>query len=147
MDEQKPESGQTADSTGGSPGGGWSPGQPAPYGQSQPPTRRHHFSRGWIPAIVLVILGIVFLVRNAVGGGGLHNWWALFILIPAFGSFATAFTTYRSTGRMTGGVIRSVIWGILFLFLVAVFIFDLPWDKIWPVFLILVGLSLFWRKD
>jgi hypothetical protein len=145
MDEQPPQDGQSPNPT-GSGGGAWGSSSGGAPGRS--PERRSHISRGWIPAIVLVLVGIVFLIRNAVGGGGgLHNWWALFILIPALGSFGTAYTSYRSAGRLTGAVLRSVLWGILFLFLVAVFIFDLPWDKIWPVFLILIGLSLFWRRD
>jgi hypothetical protein len=145
MDEQTPQDGQSPNPA-GSGGGGWGPFPGATPGR--PSERRSHFSRGWIPAVVLVLVGIVFLIKNAVGvGEGLHNWWALFILIPAFGSFGTAYTSYRSAGRVTGAVVRSILWGILFLFLIAVFIFSLPWDKIWPVFLILVGLSLFWRRD
>ena len=37
----------------------------------------------WIPGIALIGLGIVFLIQNYLGEE-IHNWWALFILIPVF---------------------------------------------------------------
>jgi len=43
---------------------------------------------GWLPSFSSS-LGVVLLVQNVSGKADfLHNWWALFILIPAIGSFA-----------------------------------------------------------
>jgi hypothetical protein len=39
---------------------------------------------GWIVGGVLIVLGVYFIIQH-VAGFSLHNWWALFILIPATG--------------------------------------------------------------
>lgn len=46
------------------------------------PARRSRYGT-WIPGIVLIGLGLIFLVQEYFGYQ-IHNWWALFILIPAF---------------------------------------------------------------
>ena len=52
---------------------------------------------GWAVGTIVIIIGVVFLGKNAGWFGtdwGFHNWWALFILIPTFGSFAGAWRAY-----------------------------------------------------
>jgi hypothetical protein len=43
----------------------------------------------WLPGMILILLGGIFLAQNYFGAT-LHNWWALFILIPAIGTLTTA---------------------------------------------------------
>ena len=46
---------------------------------------RPSFHRGsnWGSGVALIVIGVIFLVANTTNFH-LHNWWALFILIPAF---------------------------------------------------------------
>jgi len=96
----------------------------------------------WFVGIVLIAVGLIFLLRNTVWGFALDNWWALFILIPAAGSFGTAWNLYRkNNGRMTQAAIGPLMGGLFGLFVAGVFLFNLNWGRIWPVFLILAGLG------
>lgn len=71
----------------------------------------------WIPGIVLIGLGVIFLVQNYMGEQ-LRNWWALFLLIPVLFTLERGYSSYKA-GR-TGEVI----------------------GQLWPSFLIIGGLSL-----
>lgn len=97
-----------------------------------------------IAGLLLVILGAAFLLQNA----GyfiipLKNWGALFILIPAFGSFSRAVWIYRAEGNQLTVRARGAFFlGIMLVIITAVILFDLNW-LIWgPVLIILVGLGL-----
>ncbi len=96
----------------------------------------------WIAGGVLILLGVVFIVRN-VTGFSLDNWWALFILIPALGSLVTSYQIYERKGRKFTAASRGPLVGGLFLVgLTAVFLFKLDWGRIWPFVLILAGLGV-----
>ncbi len=102
-------------------------------------------------AVVLIVIGVVFLIKNAgwTGDWTFNNWWALFILIPAIGSFGNAWSSYASAGRrFTAAVGRSLMFGVLFVAITVIFLLQLNWDKVWPVILIIVGLGLVfgWRR-
>ena len=104
----------------------------------EPPSRRP----GWIAGGILILLGIIFIVRN-VAGLSLGNWWALFILIPALGSLVTAFQMYERNGRRFTSASRGpLIGGLVLIAVSAVFFFNLDWGKVWPLFLILAGLGV-----
>lgn len=114
--------------------------------QEQTPEPRHedpHPPRpAWIAGGVLILLGIIFIVRN-VAGLSLGNWWALFILIPAIGSLLTAFRMYERNDRHFTSASRGpLIGGLILLAVTAIFLFHLDWAKVWPLILILVGLGL-----
>lgn len=109
---------------------------------TQPVRRKYTYSRSsgsWLPGLVLIVLGAVFLVQNYFGAT-LQNWWALFILIPAFGALGAAYEDLRAgdpeaaTGPLIGG--------LAFLALTVAFLLDLPLGQLWPVGLIVVGLAL-----
>lgn len=104
-------------------------------------TREHGQSRIWW-GLVLIFLGILFLLQR-MGITTFRNWWALFILIPAFSSFAAAIEFFRRQGYVSYAVVNSLVGG-LFPLAVAIFFFlDLNWAIYWPVFIILGGLSIF----
>ncbi len=46
------------------------------------------WSGSWF-GFALIAVGVLFLVQNYLGYE-LHNWWALFVLIPAVGFFSSA---------------------------------------------------------
>ena len=89
---------------------------------------------------MLILIGVVFLVRN-ISGLSLDNWWALFILIPAITSLGNAWRTYRSSDRHSSAVRGSLVGGLMMLVVAMIFLFELDWGMIWPVFLIIAGLG------
>lgn len=93
----------------------------------------------WIVGGVLILVGIVFILRN-ITGVELHNWWALFILIPALGSLATAWQMFVRNGRRFTAASRGpLIGGLVLLAISAIFLFSLDWAVAWPFILILAG--------
>ena len=94
----------------------------------------------WLIGATLIVLGLLFMLQNA-GALQLNNWWALFILLPAIGSFATAYGSYRSQGRLTAAGRGALIGGLVLTAIAAFFLFDLAWGKLWPLLLILAGIG------
>ena len=100
-----------------------------------------------IGAEILIAVGVVFLLQN-LGYSIPGNWWALFILIPAAFAFAGAWRAYVANGRKFGpGVTGSLITGLVLIALTLVFLFDFDvnWDIVWPVVLIVIGARLLIR--
>ncbi len=103
--------------------------------------RRRGGAPSWAIGGVLIVVGIVFLLRN-VTGLVFANWWALFILIPAIGSLVTAYRMWENNDRRFTAASRGpLIGGIILLGVTAVFIFSLDWGRVWPLFIILIGLG------
>ena len=101
-----------------------------------------HGRGAWIGGVILVCIGIFLLLQN-MGMIFLHNWWALFILIPALGSFGSAYTLYRNSGdRLTYAARGALISGLFFSFLAATLLFNLEFGLFWPVLLIMAGAAL-----
>lgn len=101
--------------------------------------RERGWSNAWL-GVGLIALGVLFLVQNYLGYE-LHNWWALFILIPAIGSFGAAYSVWREHGSTTAAA-GSLTMGILFTAVAAIFLLSLPWGRVWPVFIILAGVGM-----
>jgi hypothetical protein len=79
-------------------------------------------------ALLLILLGVFFLLQR-VSDFSLQNWWALFILIPTFSAFSTAFSLWQRSGRFSFGV-WSTFYGGLFPLLVALmFLLNLSWGR------------------
>ena len=97
----------------------------------------------WIPGLALIGLGVVFLIQNYLGRE-IHNWWALFILLPVFFTLERGYTSLQA-GR-TAEAIGQLIGGLLLVALIVIFLFDLPFPQIWPIFLIIGGLSLLFSR-
>jgi hypothetical protein len=89
--------------------------------------------------LILVFIGLVFLLQQF--GFSLHNWWAVFILIPAFGSLGTAVSIFQRTGRFNYAVRSSLFSGLIVLMVALMFFLELNWGIWWPMFVILPGLS------
>ncbi len=97
-------------------------------------------SKAWLPGLVLIGIGAYFLLNNFTDFQ-LNNWWALFILIPAFGSLGNFLKAYRQEGRVNGEARGSLIGGLMMLFVASIFLFGWNWATVWPVFLIIGGLG------
>jgi cytochrome c oxidase subunit IV len=98
-------------------------------------------SYGWIGGAILVLLGIIFLLQN-FGVQVFINWWAIFILIPAFWAFVGAWNSYQDNGKLTRGVAGSLAVGVVLTILALVFLLNLALEVFWPVVLIIGGLAL-----
>ncbi len=107
------------------------------------PSRRSSWVGGWIPGIVLIALGAIFLADEYLGFE-LRNWWALFILIPGLFTFERAYAYYRAgnTTLATG----PFIGGLVLVSLSAIFLLDLPIGRLWPIFLIIAGIGLLFSR-
>jgi cation transport ATPase len=103
-------------------------------------------ANAWVGGAILIIVGLILMAQN-LGVVVLNNWWALFILIPAVGSFGTAWRRYQAAdGLLTSGVIGSLIGGCVLGAIALAFLFNLTlglnWNLFWPLMLIVGGLSL-----
>lgn len=94
--------------------------------------------KNWIPGAILIGIGAFFLINNFTNFH-LNNWWALFILIPAFGSLGNFMRAYRKDGRLNGEARGSLIGSLILFFIASIFLFELDWGTVWPVFLIIGG--------
>jgi hypothetical protein len=138
----------------GRPSGALASAPPLAYGDWREQRRAERWARrearwhrhtgrpfGWIGGAILILLGIVLLLEN-LHIPFLQNWWALFILIPAFGAFAAAWESYRNNGRLTRDGASSLAGGALLAILALAFLLNLNVGLFWPLLLIAGGLVL-----
>ncbi len=97
-------------------------------------------SGSWMFGAILILLGVLFLAQN-FGVSLPHNWWALFLLIPALASFASAWSLYQRNGTATASVRGGILGGAILVLLTLAFLIDFEWGKYWPVVLILLGVA------
>ncbi len=97
----------------------------------------------WITGLILILLGVLFLLRNTGINIPLDNWWALFILIPAVGALSTAWRIYQNAGnQLTAPARGSLFVGLILLMITAMFLFNISWTLFGPVILILAGIGI-----
>jgi hypothetical protein len=99
--------------------------------------------RSIVTGIVIIIIGAIFLLGNfnviEIG----DRWWALFFLIPI--SFIVSDIWRRrqnNQGKIPASARGSFIGLIVLSVVMFTFLLDLDWGVIWPVFIIIGGLSL-----
>lgn len=96
----------------------------------------------WTGAAALILLGAIFLLHNAGVLTLAGHWWAVFILIPAATTAATAWTQYQAGGRrLTPAVGGSLVASAVLATVAAIFLLNLAWGTVWPIFLIIAGLA------
>jgi len=112
---------------------------------------RRQSSSLWIGLIFIGGGAIVLLNQLGILSVEL-NWWALFILMPAFGALSGAYNRFRATNNLfeTGVMIPALIG----LFMVALSFsllvgasWNINWSLYWPVILILIGLGLIFGRS
>ncbi len=99
----------------------------------------------WVWGAVLILIGLILLLQNLTGMF-LFNWWALFILIPAFMAFSAAWGNYQSNGRLTKTGRSSLIGGGALTIITVIFLFNLNFGYLWPILLILGGVSVLFSE-
>ena len=93
----------------------------------------------WLVGVILIALGAVFLAQN-FGYPVPNNWWAIFILIPAFVCLGAAWSMYqRSGGEATSSVVSSLVAGLLLVAVAVAFLLNIDLGKFWPLILIAIG--------
>jgi hypothetical protein len=98
-------------------------------------------SNAWVGGAVLMLIGGILLLQN-FDLFHLRNGWALFFLIPVIFNLVSAYGVYQRHGRFTPAVFGSLMGVLVLLGLMSAFLFDVSWGTLWPLFLILGGLSL-----
>lgn len=107
-----------------------------------PDRRPTHGVYTWTSAMVLILLGVIFLLHNAGVLALAGNWWAVFILIPAVTTLATAWMQYQAGGRrLTPAVGGALVASAVLATVAVIFLLNLAWGTVWPVFLVIAGLA------
>jgi hypothetical protein len=99
----------------------------------------------WIGGVILIGLGVIFLLQNT-GALYLQNWWALFILLPALGSFGASYTEYHVSGRFNTRARGSLVAGLVFTAIASVFLFNLNFSLLLPAILIVAGVGMLFNS-
>lgn len=95
--------------------------------------------------LFVIAIGVIFLLRNLGYDIYLpfrHNWWALFILIPAVMMYLSTYERVKrlghfdaeAGGRLTGALAITVV--------AVIFLAGLSFGTWWPLFVIVGGLSI-----
>lgn len=98
-------------------------------------------SSNWIRAGVLIVVGLGLLASNFTDFT-FNNWWALFMLIPAFGMFAAVWRDSQVNGRITSNSTGPLISGLAMVVMMIVFLFNLNWSGLWPLGLVFGGIAV-----
>lgn len=106
----------------------------------------HDSQWNWLPGVALILLGLYFLIDNYFNIRLFENWWAIFILIPAFANLRNAWSRYREAGAWTESAVSALTGGLLIGAVAMIFLFNLSWGMFWPVLLIILGLGILIRK-
>ncbi len=94
----------------------------------------------WLAGTALIMLGLIYMLQN-MGALHLNNGWALFILLPATGSLASAYGLYHRHGRWTAAGRGALIGGLMLMAVTVFFLLDVEWIKWWPLLLVLFGIG------
>ena len=93
--------------------------------------------------VVLILIGAIILVGNLTDlDVGTWNWWALFILIPAMSFLVNAWSVFQAERRLSAAVRGPLVSGVALLLVTSIFLFDLSWGTLWPLFLIIIGVGV-----
>jgi hypothetical protein len=110
--------------------------------------RRRHKGLGWVGALILIGIGLIFLLRG-LGFQLPSNLWAVILLVPALASLVTAWRLYgQHGGKVTYQVLGPLVGGLVLLALAVVFLLDIPvnWEVLWPIGLIAIGVGALARN-
>ncbi len=106
----------------------------------QKPQKHELGSVGW--GAILIFIGAFILAQQMGWLGTNFNWWAIFIFIPVYGSFAEAVALYRKSGRVSAGVRSSIGSGLVILTVALMLMFGVDWRTWWPLMVIMPGFSI-----
>lgn len=99
---------------------------------------------GVVMGLVLIVLGVGFYFHTmGLFTFPFHNWWALFILIPAIGLFTeTAQRFQQANFSLTPQALRALTGGVVLTLVASIFLFELSWTIAGPAMMVLGGLGV-----
>jgi len=105
----------------------------------------------WI-GLALIAGGAVVLLNQSGLLSFELNWWAFFILIPAIGSFSSAYNRYRATNNIFEmSVMMPALIGLFMLGLMFNLLsgngWNFNWNLLWPIMLIVIGLGMIFGRS
>lgn len=105
----------------------------------------------WI-GLAFITGGIIVLLNQTGLVSFDFNWWALFIIFPAIGSFSTAYKCYRATNNLFEmGVMMPVLIGLFMLALAYNLLmgngWNFNWNFLWPAIFIIIGLGMIFSRS
>ena len=118
---------------------------------------RSNNSNRWSQSSIWI--GLAFIAGGAIillNQSGLIpfelNWWAFFILIPAIGSFSSAYNRYRATNNLFDmSVMMPALIGLFMIGLMFNLLsgngWNFNWNLLWPIMLIIIGLGMIFGRS
>ncbi len=98
-------------------------------------------NNNWVVGIALILLGGLFMLDTLnVMDINIHNWWAIFILIPGLRMVANGWQQYQQEQSLNSG--NAALGGLFLIALSCIFFFNLSWSLFLPILLIGGGLYL-----
>jgi hypothetical protein len=111
--------------------------------EPQVPRPARHRRSGVFWGLALIVVGVIIFAQQTGLLSQNFNWWAAFILIPAFASFNTAYNAFRSSGKFNAAVRSSLGGGLIVLTVAVMFLLNLDWSVYWPLMVIVPGFTVF----
>ncbi|GGJ48945.1 LiaF transmembrane domain-containing protein [Deinococcus roseus] len=96
--------------------------------------------------IMGIAVGLLLLGQMVFQGFELHNWWACFMLIPGMGMGWRAYRLYQRQGRISPQVADQLIGSLPLLTVALIFLLNLDFGRVWPIFIIMGGLMTLLRS-
>jgi hypothetical protein len=100
----------------------------------------------WLGGVVLIGIGLFLLLGNVFSLTFAGNWWAIFILIPAFYSLQRAWRAYQTDGYFSRKARSNLIGGLMIGAVAVIFLFGLGFGRWWPIFLVIAGVGILLRR-
>lgn len=105
----------------------------------------------WI-GLAFLVGGIIVLLNQTGLVSFDFNWWALFIIFPAVGSFSNAYKRYRATNNLFDmGVMMPVLIGLFMLALAYNLLsgngWNFNWNFLWPAIFVIIGLGMIFGRS
>lgn len=93
-------------------------------------------------AVVLIGLGVLFLLQQNGVIRMDFPWWSLFIIVPGLALLASGIRDYMRAGYLSNQARSQIMGGTMATLVGAIFLLDLDWGKVWPLFLIVPGVFM-----
>lgn len=90
--------------------------------------------------LIMIAVGLIFLF-NQFSDLQINNWWALFILLPVVTNWSKVYKIVKEAGTFTPEAIKLGLSSLVPIFVAVIFLFNLDWGKVWPVFIIIGGVT------
>jgi hypothetical protein len=96
--------------------------------------------RSWIPGLMVILVGVIYLLSRNDTSGRSGRWWALFIALGAVWFFERAWARYRA-GIPLAQMVGLITSGLTILTIAVVLFLGAPFGRVWPVFIIIAGVG------